>query len=69
MKQIRTSEGDTVPQLLWSLFQRDDDQAEELVYARNIGLEKHGEILPAGIVIEFPDFPELPTEQVVNLWD
>ncbi len=67
--KIRTSDGDTVPHLIWSHFQRSDDVAEELVYAHNTGLEKYGEVLPSGIIIEFPDFPELPEQTVVNLWD
>jgi phage tail protein X len=69
MKIVRSSDGDTVPYLLWSLFQRDDDAAEELVYKANPGIEKYGPILPAGIEINFPDLPVLPVEQVVNLWD
>lgn len=69
MTQIRSSDGDTVPQLLWSHFQRDDDKAEELVYKNNPGLEKHGAVLPAGVIIKIPDFPELPATQVVNVWD
>lgn len=69
MKTVRTSDGDSVPDLLWRLFKRDDDQAEEAVYKLNPKLCEYGAVLPAGITITFPEFPTVQAKKVVNVWD
>jgi phage tail protein X len=66
---IRSRDGDIVQQLLWIALGRDDDEAEEALYALNPGIELYGPVLPAGVEIELPELSESPAEQVVNIWD
>ncbi|MBJ7536626.1 tail protein X [Marinomonas transparens] len=69
MKTLRSREGDTISIILWMGLNRTDDEAEEVLFALNPGLEKYGPVLPAGITITLPEMPAKAPERVVNIWD
>ncbi|WP_394179592.1 tail protein X [Marinomonas posidonica] len=69
MTTIRSRDGDTISNILWMSLGRNDDEAEEALFELNPGLEAHGPVLPAGIVITLPIMAEKAPDSVVNLWD
>ncbi|NRD72705.1 tail protein X [Shewanella sp. VB17] len=69
MKVVRSRDGDTAPLILWLALRRDDDAAEEALYAINPGLEQYGPILPGGVEITLPELPPPVPAKVVNVWD
>lgn len=69
MRVVRSRDGDTVSQVLWLVSGRNDDEAEEALYEVNPGLEQYGPVLPEGVEIKIPEFPEKAPERVVNIWD
>ncbi|ADZ91117.1 phage tail protein [Marinomonas mediterranea] len=69
MKTIRSRDGDTISNILLLGLGRNDDEAEEALFEQNPGLEQHGPVLPAGVVIFLPTMPEKAPETVVNIWD
>nr|WP_249114318.1 tail protein X [Vibrio parahaemolyticus] len=48
---------------------RNDDEAEEALYALNPGLEQYGPVLPAGVEIKLPELSAPAPAKVVNVWD
>ncbi|WP_272642812.1 tail protein X [Marinomonas mediterranea] len=51
MKTIRSRDGDTISNILLLGLGRNDDEAEEALFEQNPGLEQHGPVLPAGVII------------------
>ncbi|EGR0992861.1 tail protein X [Vibrio parahaemolyticus] len=69
MSTVRSRDGDTVPLILWLALNRNDDEAEEALYALNPGLEQYGPVLPAGVEIKLPELSAPAPAKVVNVWD
>lgn len=69
MSTVRSRDGDTVPLILWLALNRNDDEAEEALYALNPGLEQYGPVLPAGVKIKLPELSAPAPAKVVNVWD
>lgn len=67
-----TSDGLTLPLLIWRLLKRQPVGYVERVYDLNRGLAALGPVLPVGTKIIFPieDIPaETAAPKVVKLWD
>lgn len=70
MKAARTIAGDSVNRLLWREMQRDDDSAEEALWAINPGLAAYGPLLPAGVLVALPALEEPErARKAVTAWD
>ena len=69
MSTVRSRDGDTVSLILWLALNRNDDEAEEALYALNPALEQYGPVLPAGVEINLPELSDPAPAKVVNVWD
>lgn len=68
--QYETKDGDTVDYIAWKQYGRTDSGIVEQVLAANQGLADVGPILPAGMMIIFPEVkPTQKTTAKVKLWD
>jgi phage tail protein X len=67
--QYRTREGDTLDQIVWKHYGRQDGRHVEQVLEANPGLVEHGPILPAGVLIQLPDLSAPEKVDGVRLWD
>ncbi|WP_343794988.1 tail protein X [Sphingomonas trueperi] len=67
----RTIAGDSVNRLLWRELRRDDDAAEEALWALNPGLAAYGPLLPAGVEVRLPNLERRSREarKAVTAWD
>ncbi len=69
MAQYRTREGDMLDAICKAWY-GESSQYTEAVLDRNPGLADLGAVLPAGVIIELPDFPDLSVKQgTIRLWD
>lgn len=68
MSQYRTKAGDMLDSICYKQYEARPG-ATEAVLEANAGLAEYGPVLPAGLVIELPDLPELEPAQTVKLWD
>ncbi|WP_414500062.1 MULTISPECIES: tail protein X [unclassified Zymobacter] len=68
---VRTRAGDTVNALLYRETGRSDDDAEEALWALNLGLAEYGPILPAGVIVRLPvlEARDAEVRQAVTVWD
>ena len=68
---VRTRAGDTVNALLYRETGRSDDDAEEALWALNLGLAEYGPVLPAGVIVRLPVLEPRDAEvrQAVTVWD
>lgn len=65
-----TKDGDMVDYVIWKQYGNTDNRIVEQVLAANYGLADYGPILPAGVVIQFPEIqPAQTTTAKVKLWD
>lgn len=71
MRVTKTIAGDSVNRLLWRELRRDDDSAEEALWAVNPGLAAHGPLLPAGVRVVLPDLDKRrrQAQRAVTAWD
>lgn len=70
MRQTRTKAGDTVNGVLWRELRRDDDTAEEALWALNPGLAEFGPVLPSGVVVFLPELDQKQeAARAVTVWD
>lgn len=67
----KTITGDSVNRLLWREMRRDDDSAEEALWALNPGLAAYGPLLPAGVRVVLPDLDKRrgQAQRAVTAWD
>jgi phage tail protein X len=66
-----TKDGDVLDLLCYKQYPNQDYLAiTMMVYAANPGLAAHGPILPAGLIIEFPEAPTIKPKKinVVKFW-
>lgn len=68
---VRTCAGDTVNALLFRETGRSDDEAEEALWALNLGLAEYGPILPAGVIVRLPvlETRDAEVHKAVTVWD
>ena len=68
---VRTRAGDTVNALLYRETGRSDDDAEEALWALNLGLAEYGPVLPAGVIVRLPvlETRDAEVRQAVTVWD
>lgn len=68
---VRARAGDTVNALLYRETGRSDDDAEEALWALNLGLAEYGPILPAGVIVRLPvlEARDAEVRQAVTVWD
>lgn len=71
MRVVKTIAGDSVNRILWRELGRDDDAAEEALWAVNPGLADYGTLLPSGLQIYIPeiDSPRDTARKAVTAWD
>ncbi|MNF15391.1 Phage Tail Protein X [compost metagenome] len=56
--------------MLWRELQRDDDTAEEALWALNPGLAEFGPVLPSGVVVTLPELDrKQEAARAVTVWD
>lgn len=69
MIEYTTKDGDVLDLICFQHYGFDIG-VTETVLEYNVGLSAHGEVLPAGLVIELPEItaPVAEVEQI-NLWD
>lgn len=65
----RTKTGDTVDQIVWQFYGRQDRRLVENTLEANPGLAEQGAELPAGLLVALPDQPEPEQDEGVRLWD
>lgn len=68
MIQYRTKDGDVLDAVCFKHY-AGRLGATEAVYEANPGLADIGPILPAGLIINLPELPEVATAQTIKLWD
>lgn len=69
MAQYRTREGDMLDAICKAWYS-ESSRYTEAVLESNPGLADLGAVLPAGVIIELPDFPDLSVKQgSIRLWD
>lgn len=71
-KVILTSDGDTVSNILYHYFQRDDDELEDALFELNDHLPAllaETATLPANVQIILPEQVAVKETTVVNIWD
>ena len=68
---VRTRAGDTVNALVYRETGRSDYDAEEALWALNLGLAEYGPILPAGVIVRLPvlEARDAEVRQAVTVWD
>ena len=68
---VRTRAGDTVNALLYRETGRSDDEAEEALWALNLGLAEYGPILPSSVIVRLPvlEARDAEVRQAVTVWD
>lgn len=65
-----TKDGDTIDYIVWKQYRSTDNRIVEQVLAANKGISELGPVLPAGIVVQFPEIkPTQTTTAKVKLWD
>lgn len=65
--QYRTKEGDVLDAICWLYYGNKPGVVEQVLLA-NRQLENVGVVMPAGLLIELPDFVE-PVKPTVQVWD
>lgn len=69
MVQYRTREGDMLDAICKAWY-GESSRYTEAVFEHNLGLADLGAVLPAGVIIELPEFPGLTIKQgTIRLWD
>jgi phage tail protein X len=69
MAQYRTREGDMLDAICKAWY-GESSRYTEAVLESNPGLADLGAVLPAGVIIELPEFPDLSVKQgSIRLWD
>ncbi len=67
--QYTTKAGDMLDAICWRQYGAGHPYVEA-VLAENPGLAQLGPVLPAGVVITLPEFPDqAPAQETVKLWD
>ena len=64
-----TREGDVVDWVVWNYYGSQSDRLVERVLEANPGLADYGAVMPGGVKITLPDFPNPKTSTGVRLWD
>lgn len=69
MAQYQTREGDMLDAICKAWY-GESSRYTEAVLEHNPGLADLGAVLPAGVIIELPEFPGLSIKQgTIRLWD
>lgn len=69
MAQYRTRDGDMLDAVCKAWY-GESSRYTEAVFESNPDLAELGAVLPAGVVIELPDFSDLSIKQgAIRLWD
>ena len=69
MAQYRTRDGDILDAICKAWYSESSRYTEAVLEA-NPGLADLGPMLPAGVVIDLPEFPELSVRPgLIRLWD
>ena len=68
MLKYRSTDGDIVDDICYRYYGNCEFAAD--VYAHNSGLAEYGPVLPAGVVIDLPDFtPVQKSNEQISLYD
>lgn len=68
--QIRTVDGDILDDLCWRHYGRESAVTAVLEANRTLGLPLTAQtVLPAGLVLTFPDLPTPAPASTIRLWD
>lgn len=69
MTTYRTSQGDTADYIAWKHYGTQAGRVVEQLLDANPGLADFGPILPAGILVQLPEFQLATDDKAVRLWD
>lgn len=69
MARYVTREGDTADLIAWRVYGTHDNGALERLLDANPGLADRGPVLPAGVLVELPEFQPAATAGGVRLWE
>lgn len=67
--KYRTVHGDTVDGILWQKLGRNDETITAAFWELNPDAAEQGPIFPSGVVLELPESPSQPVQEVVRVWD